>query len=97
QEPPVPLDRLSFPGFGGVELATAAGPVRFGGNMWSNKDIILAKSEGRPMPGFHVLEGASPHVGLMGAEFLRNNYFVTGQVPTFIVENEAQARALDEF
>jgi hypothetical protein len=65
--------------------------------MWSNKDIILAKSEGRPMPRYHVLEGASPHVGLMGAEFIRNNFFVTGQVPTFVVENETQARILDEF
>jgi glyoxylase-like metal-dependent hydrolase (beta-lactamase superfamily II) len=97
REPLVPLDRLSFPGFGGVDLTTKAGSVHFVGNMWSNKDIILARAAGRPVPRFHVLEGASAQVGRMGAEFVRNNFFVTGQVPTFIVENEEEGRLLSEF
>jgi len=97
QESPVPLDRLSFPAFGGVDVAVGDRIVRFGGGMWSNKDVILAASQGRPTPTVFVQDFASPHAGLMWFEFLRNNVFVTKKTPTFVVGSEDEERALDEF
>lgn len=97
QDPAIPLDRLSFPAFGGVDVAMRDTIIRFGGSMWSNKDVILAGNHGRPAPTVFVQEAASPHAGLMWFEFLRNNVFVTKKLPTFVVGSPKEERALDDF
>jgi glyoxylase-like metal-dependent hydrolase (beta-lactamase superfamily II) len=94
REEPVPLERLSFPAFGGVDVATSEGGIHFGSDLWANKDVLAS---GAAAPSVFVLTMIRRNTGFMAADFLRNNFFVTGKVPVFVVDNAEEARALDAF
>ncbi|HSA60001.1 MAG TPA: MBL fold metallo-hydrolase [bacterium] len=94
REPSIPLSRLSFPAFGGVDVATEDGAIHFGSALWSNKDVLAA---GASAPSVFVLTLLRRNTGFLAADFLRNNYFVTRRTPVFVVDNADEARALDEF
>jgi glyoxylase-like metal-dependent hydrolase (beta-lactamase superfamily II) len=94
QEQPVPLSRLSFPAFGGVNVATSEGGIHFGSAPWTNKDVLAA---GPSAPSVFVLTLLRRNAGYLCADFLRNNVWVTGKAPVFVVDDAREARALDDF
>lgn len=94
QEPALPLARLSFPAFGGVNVATNEGGIYFGSSPWANKDVLAA---GEAAPNIFVLTLLQKNTGFQCADFLRNNFWVTNKAPVFVVANAEEARALDDF